>query len=157
RYRASPLVELRLYGDVTRWSRFGTQCIALAGQPCAVFPSGADATPNLSTVQNLRRLWRDTYAARAGATVRARPNLEVFGGIGYQTAAVPDATLDPTFPDAASVRTALGARVRIRGGLAISVGLTALWYPSRDNTGRSQLADAQPPTRRADAGGRYTL
>jgi long-chain fatty acid transport protein len=157
RYRASPLVELRLYGDVTRWSRFGTQCIALGGQPCAVFPNGADATPNLSTVQNLRRLWRDTYAARAGASVRARPNLELLAGLGYETAAVPDATLDPTFPDAASIRTALGARLQITSGLAINGGLTALWYASRDNTGRSELASAQPPTRRADAGGRYTL
>ena len=157
RYRASPLVELRLYGDVTRWSRFGTQCVSLAGQPCAVFPDGADATSNLSTVQNLRRLWRDTYGARAGASVRARPNLELLAGLGYETAAVPDATLDPTFPDAASIRTALGARLQIRAGLAINGGLTALWYASRDNTGRSELANAQPPTRRADAGGRYTL
>lgn len=157
RFRASPIVELRLYGDTTRWSRFGTQCIALAGQPCAVFSTGADATPNLSTVQNLRRLWRDTYAARAGASVWARPDLELFAGLGYETAAVPDATLDPTFPDAASVRTALGARMQITAGLAINAGLTALWYASRDNTGRSELADAQPPTRRADAGGRYTL
>jgi len=157
RYRASPLVELRLYGDVTRWSRFGTQCIALGDQPCAVFPSGADATPNASTVQNLRRLWRDTYGARAGASVWARPNLELLAGLGYETTAVPDATLDPTFPDAASLRTALGARLQVTAGLAINGGLTALWYAQRDNTGRSGLADAQPPTRRADAGGRYTL
>jgi len=79
RYRAGPAVELRLYGDVTRWSRFGTQCIALAGQPCAVLPSGADATPNASTVQNLRRLWRDTYAVRAGASVWARADVELEG------------------------------------------------------------------------------
>ena len=157
RYRATPIVELRLYGDVTRWSRFGTQCVSLAGQPCAVFPGGADATSNLSTIQNLRRLWRDTYGVRAGASVRARPDLQLLAGVGYETAAVPDATLDPTFPDAASIRTALGARLQITAGLAINGGLTALWYASRDNTGRSELANAQPPTRRADAGGRYTL
>ena len=157
RYRASPTVELRLHGDITRWSRFGTQCIALGGQPCAVFSNGADATPNLSTVQNLCRLWHDTYAARVGVSVWARPDLELFGGVGYETAAVPDATLDPTLPDAASVRTAIGARMQITARLAINGGLTALWYAERDNTGRSALGDAQPPTRRADAGGRYTL
>ena len=30
-------------------------------------------------------------------------------------------------------------------------------FIARDNTGQSRLADAQPPTRRADAGGHYTL
>ena len=94
RYRAGPALELRLFGDVTRWSRFGTQCVALAGHPCAVFASGADATPDAATVQNLRRLWHDTYAVRAGASTWLRPGLELFAGLGFETAATPDATLD---------------------------------------------------------------
>jgi long-chain fatty acid transport protein len=157
RYRPGPGVEMRLYGDVTRWSRFGTQCISLAGHACAVFANGADATAEASTVQNLRRLWRDTYGVRAGASVWARSDVELFAGLGYETAAVPDATLDPTFPDATSLRTALGARVQATRRLAFTGTFTSLWYLTRDNAGRSQLANAEPPTRRADAGGQYAL
>ena len=94
---------------------------------------------------------------RAGASVWARSDVELYAGLGYETAAVPDATLDPTFPDASSLRAALGARVQATRGLAIAATFTSLWYRARDNTGRSQLADAQPPTRRADAGGQYAL
>ena len=157
RYRAGPALELRLFGDLTRWSRFGTQCVALDGHACAVFASGADATPDLATVQNLRRLWHDTYALRAGASTWPRPGLELFAGLGFETAATPDATLDPSLPDARNLRTTLGARVAATRGLRISASLAGLWYFARDNTGQSRLADAQPPTRRADAGGRYTL
>ena len=157
RYRAGPALELRLFGDVTRWSRFGTQCVALSGHDCAVYRDGADATPERATVQNLRRLWRDTYAVRAGASTWLRPALELFAGLGFETAATPDATLDPALPDARSLRTALGARVQATRGLHVSASFSALWYFARDNTGQSRLADAQPPTRRADAGGRYSL
>jgi len=138
-------------------SYYALACVALSGHDCAVYRDGADATPERATVQNLRRLWRDTYAVRAGASTWLRPALELFAGLGFETAATPDATLDPALPDARNLRTALGARVQATRGLHVAASFSALWYFARDNTGQSRLADAQPPTRRADAGGRYTL
>jgi long-chain fatty acid transport protein len=150
-------LELRLYGDLTRWSRMQTQCVSVQGQPCAVFPDGTDATPGATTIQNIRRHWNDTYGANLGASFWLTNAVELFAGIGFATAAAPDATLDPLMMDAASVRFALGGRFAIPGGFHVTAGLTDVQYASRDNTGRSTLSDAQLPTRRPDGGGQYTL
>jgi long-chain fatty acid transport protein len=157
RLRATPAVELRLFGDITRWSRLQTECLSTRGQPCAVLPSGEAA--NAYTIQNLRRHWRDTFGVRAGVSVWPAPALELLAGVGYETAATPDATLDPALPDAATLRLALGARCALGGGWRVGLGLTGVQHFTRDNTGRSALAaeDVQLPTRRADGGGRYTL
>jgi len=150
-------LELRLYGDFTRWSRLQTQCVSVQGEPCAVFPDGSDATPGATTIQNIRRGWRDTYGANVGASFWPSATVEVFAGTGFATAATPDATLDPMMPDADSYRFAGGGRFALPGGFHVTAGLTAVQYISRDNTGRSTLSDAQLPTRRPDGGGTYDL
>lgn len=150
-------LELRLTGDLTRWSRLQSQCVSLQGQPCAVFPDGTDATPGLTTIQNIRRRWNDTYGANLGASYWVTDAVELFAGVGFATAAAPDATLDPLMMDAASVRFALGGRFAVPGRFHITAGLTDVQYASRDNTGRSTLSDPQLPTRRPDGGGQYTL
>jgi long-chain fatty acid transport protein len=150
-------LELRAYGDLTRWSRLQSQCISLEGQPCAVFADGTDATPAASTVQNIRRRWKDTYGVNLAASYWPSAALELFAGVGYATAATPDATLDPMLPDASNVRFTVGTRVAVGPGWHVTAGLTDVQFASRDNTGRSILSDAEIPTRRADGGGRYTL
>lgn len=157
RFRASSTFELRLFGDVTRWSRLQTECLSTRDQPCAVLASGEAANPY--TIQNLRRSWNDTYGVRAGLSFWPRTTVELFAGVGYETAATPDATLDPALPDASAVRAALGGRIAIGHGWRLGAGLTDVQYLARDNTGRSALANdnIQLPTRRADGGGRYTL
>jgi long-chain fatty acid transport protein len=153
---AHPL-ELRLYGDLTRWSRLRTECVSLVGQPCAVFSDGTDATPSGTTIENLRRRWKDTYGVNAGASYWVAEAVELFAGVGFSTAATPDATLDPVLSDASSVRFALGGRFALPARFHLTAGLTDIHYASRDNTGRSTLSDAQLPTRRADGGGQYGL
>jgi long-chain fatty acid transport protein len=150
-------LELRLFGDLTRWSRLQTQCVSIQGEPCAVFPDGTDATPGATTIQNIRRRWNDTYGVNLGVSIWPSDAVEVFAGSGFATAATPDATLDPMMPDANNFRFALGSRVAVPGGFHITAGLTAVQYSARDNTGRSVLTDAQLPTRRPDGGGKYEL
>jgi len=151
-------LELRLYGDLTRWSRFQSQCVSIQGEPCAVFPEdGTDATPGATTIQNINRRWNDTYGANLGASFWTSDAVELFAGTGFATAATPDATLDPMMPDANNFRFAVGSRVAVPGGFHITAGLTAVQYFSRDNTGRSTLTDPQLPTRRPDGGGKYEL
>ena len=48
-------------------------------------------------------------------------------------------------------------RYRRMRGLALRLSYTHVAYAARDNTGKSELAAAELPTRRADGGGRYTL
>jgi long-chain fatty acid transport protein len=163
--RARPIsgrraLELRVYGDMTRWSRLQTQCVSVQGEPCAVFPDGTDATPGATTIQNIRRRWRDTYGANLGVSVwtsDAADAVELFASAGFATAATPDATLDPMMPDARSIRFGMGGRFAVPGGFHITAGLTTVQYAARDNTGRSTLSDAELPTRRPDGGGRYEL
>jgi long-chain fatty acid transport protein len=154
---AAPALELRLYGDLTRWSRLQTQCVSGRGEPCAVFPDGTDATPDRTTIQNIRRWWNDTFGVHLGASYWTSSAVELFAGAGFATAATPDATLDPMMPDAFNYRFALGGRFAVPGGFHVTAGLTAVQYASRDNTGRSTLTGADIPTRRPDGGGRYEL
>jgi long-chain fatty acid transport protein len=150
-------LELRLFADLTRWSRLQSQCVSVQGEPCAVFPDGSDATPGATTIQNIRRRWKDTYGVNLGVSYWTSDAIEVFGGAGFATAATPDATLDPMMPDANSIRLALGGRFAVPGGFHITAGLTSVQYATRDNTGRSTLSDAELPTRRPDGGGKYEL
>jgi long-chain fatty acid transport protein len=156
RLRASPVLELRLWGAYTRWSVMQTQCVGLAGGDCAVDTTGADATANGNTIQNLRRRWHDTVAVHTGASRWVGPRTELFAGATFETAAIPDETLDPGLPDANNILATLGARMALRPRLHAALSYAHIQYWNRDNTGRSQLLDAQPPTRRADGGGRYT-
>jgi long-chain fatty acid transport protein len=155
RYRPLETLELRLFGDVTRWSVMKTQCVAIEGSPCIVDASGADAGDG-GVLLNLRRNWRDTFAIRAGASHWLSRSLELFAGTGFETAAVPDATLDPELPDSQTISGALGARLQLPAKWFASATYTHLQFLNRDNTGKSRLTNAVLPTRRADGGGRYS-
>jgi long-chain fatty acid transport protein len=156
RFRASPSLEVRLSGELTRWSVMQSQCVGFVGEPCLVDTTGSDATPQGTTIQNLRRKWRDTYGVRLGASDWVRPAVELFAGLGFETAAVPDATMDPGLADANNLAGAVGARVQATPTLFVAASYTQIQYFDRDNTGGSQLANAQPPTRLPDGGGKYT-
>ena len=157
RWRVTPGVELRLFGDVTRWSVLQTQCVSLQGKICAVDPSGADATAEGDTVQNVRRQWRDTWAVRAGLSLWPRREIEITLGGGAEKAAPPATTLEPGLIDADNVQGAVGARIELAPTLFVVATTTLVHYFPRDNTGRSELPAAELPTRRADGGGRYQL
>jgi long-chain fatty acid transport protein len=155
RFRPVETWELRLSGDYTRWSVSRTTCIALEGEPCLVTATGED--PNGGVVPlNLLRGWNNTIGVRAGASHWPRSHIELFAGAGFETAATPDETLDPELPDAANVAGALGARWQLISGFFVSGSYTHIQYLVRDNTGESILPLADVPTRRPDAGGRYT-
>jgi long-chain fatty acid transport protein len=155
RFRPEPTWELRAFGDYTRWSLSRTTCIALEGRPCVVTATGAD--PNGGVIPlNLLRGWNNTFGVRAGVSHWPRPPIELFVGAGYETAATPDATIDPELPDANTLSGALGARWELFRGFFASGSYTHIQYMVRDNSGKSILSLADVPTRRPDAGGRFT-
>jgi long-chain fatty acid transport protein len=156
RFRATDTLELRAFGDFTRWSVLRTQCVVLSNKdyPCAVNPDGSDASGG-AVLQNLRRRWNDTFAIRGGVSQWLKPTVELFGGLGFETAAVPDETLDPAIGDANNVSASLGARFGILSSLFVAGSYTHIQYLNRDNTGKSELAQPSFPTSRADGGGKY--
>jgi long-chain fatty acid transport protein len=155
RYRPAPDLELRLFGDLTRWSVMRTQCLALADYPCAVTKSGDDPGSG-GIFLNFRRHWRDTVGLRAGVSRWFAPTLELYLGTGFETAATPDETLDPELPDSETIQGAFGARWEVLHTLFIGASYTHLYYLPRDNSGKSRLSEADVPTRRPDGGGRYS-
>jgi long-chain fatty acid transport protein len=157
RFKPSRSLELRLAADLTRWSAMRSQCIGLSDMPCTVTADG-DAAADSGVVSNLRREWRDTVGVRAGVSYWTSTQLELFGGVGFETAAVPDSTLDPVLADANNIAVALGARVQLAQTWQLAASYTQLQFLARDNTGRSTLAnpDIAPITRQPDGGGQYS-
>ncbi len=154
RWKPTDDLELRVAADYTRWSFNRTQCVALKDYACAVYPDGSDASGG--TFSNKRRYWQDTYGAHLGISHWITREIEIFAGLGYETAATPDATLEPGLADADNIQRAVGSRFLVASRTFVAVSYTDLQYMNRDNSGKSELANAQVPTRQPDGGGQYT-
>jgi long-chain fatty acid transport protein len=154
RFRPVDAIELRAFGDYTRWSKLTSQCIAIQGNPCQVYPSGAPA--NNFVIANFVRDWGNTYGYRLGLSWYASPAVELFLGGGYEIGAVPDGTLDATVTDANNYQGAIGGRFLVANYLYVAASWTQIMYQSRDTTGKSVVSYYQYPTQQADGGGKYT-
>ncbi len=160
-------LELRGFFDYTRWSLFDDQCIATAGTPCVIshggdpkgdgtFSKDGEVMPGSGSdkVQvNLPRRWHDTASVRVGASYWVKQPIELFVGVGYDSAAAPAATLDPSLPDFYSMSTSLGVTARVHKNLAASLGYTQFFYFTRDTAG--QAAQMPFPSNGPDTGGVY--
>lgn len=154
RYRPREDLELRLFGDVTRWSSLDRQCIVEQGEPCELNADGS-AAGDSAVIQNLPRDWNDSFGVRAGVSYWFNPRVEGFAGLGFDSNAVPDETLEPTFVDANDVSAALGARVQLLPNLHLAASYLHIFYFSRDTNGENTLGDVERPSRSPDAGGEY--
>jgi len=162
-FRPMNELELRLFGDWQRWSLFSEQCIANVGERCEVSgdfdgpPDQYGAPANGTNPQvNLPRNWNDSFGIRFGLSYWVIPDVEIFGGVGYDSNAVPDSNLDAALTDFHDVSVAGGARIRFVEQLSAALSYTHLFYVPRDTTGGSHNALYQGPSNGPDAGGRYT-
>ncbi len=157
-YRPRKDLEVRLFGDFTRWSKLVDQCITLKDRPCGINKTDGTPLPGTGTVTDVYRGWRDTFGVRVGASYWVKPAVELFAGLGFERSAIPDNTLDPGLPDADTLAPAAGGRFEIFDKLYLAASYTHIQYLGRDNTGKSVLDDpaVAPTTRRVDGGGHYT-
>lgn len=155
RYRPERDIELRLFGDWTRWSALERQCIVRAGEPCEV--DGETGAPSGSVVPilNQERDWHDTFGVRAGTSIWITPRIEFMSGLGYSSNAVPDETQEPALPDWNGVSAALGARFELVPGVYAAGTYTQLFYFPRDTRGESEISELSPPSQGPDSGGVY--
>lgn len=154
-YQASPAVELRLQGDYTRWSVLSDQCLTskVSTANCSFNADGSIAANADSVVVNVRRLWKDTYGIRAGASYWASPSLEVGGSLAFDSNAVPIGTLDPSLMDANKVLANATVRYRMPSvGLDLMVNLLHVFYMERTVT---HSTDYAAPSRVPDGAGTY--
>lgn len=162
RLKITDSVELRAFGDYTRWSKLQSQCInnALAGPSCQVYPDGSDATPKGSVLANIPRNWKDTYSVHFGGSYFVNPDIEIFAGVAYETGAAPDATLEPGAMDGNNYTGALGGRFFVAHYVYLGLSYTQIMFANRDVT-TSQLATkngaiVQVPTQQQDGNGQYS-
>jgi long-chain fatty acid transport protein len=170
RWRPVEKVELRLFGDFTRWKVFDKQCVldeGVDGRMCefdgvdTAFENpeafGADGPDDrvVGVTQHLPRYWKNAGGVRAGASYWFLPQLEGYIGAGYDSNAVPVETLDPALMDMHKMSVSVGARWQIIKHFALSLTSTELFFFKVDTKGKNALNKFQPPTRQPDANGEY--
>lgn len=160
-FRPVKRLELRLMGDYTRWSLFQDQCINNAGEPCEVshgddgLKDGQPKAGSENATVILPRRFRDTVSGRIGASYFFGRGIELFGGLGIDQHAIPDATVEPSMVDFDSVSVAVGGRYQVTNHFAGGATFTQFVYSPRDTTGQSKMADYANPSNSPDSGGLY--
>ena len=154
RWRPTPEVELRLFGDLTRWSAFTRHCVARKGESCALRKDGS-APPDSGAVQNVPRDCKDAFGVRLGGSYFATRDLELFAGLGYDSNAVPDETLEPSLMDFDDFAAAAGARVAVLPNLFVAGSYTNFYEIPRDTRGKSVHPTEASPSNGPDASGKY--
>jgi len=153
RYRPEPHIELRVFGDYTRFSAFKNQCAVVSGTSCELESSGAGRAGAL-VLQNVPRAFRDSVGVRLGESTWLGPRFEFFSGLGFDSSAVPDQTMEPGLPDFTSVSFALGGRWALSERLHAALSYTHLVFVPRDVHGK--LAEYVAASQSPDASGHYT-
>ncbi|MCA9716915.1 MAG: outer membrane protein transport protein [Myxococcales bacterium] len=174
-FRVRPLekLELRLFGDFTRWSVMDKQCVLDSGvedRNCE-FPGADTALDNPSgfgsgqnangdtvvkgVTQHLPRFWKNGGGVRFGASYFFTEKVEGYAGLGYDSTAVPVQTVDAALLDMHKMSVSVGGRFQIVRNFALALTLTDLIYFPLDTKGRNVLNQFQAPTRQADANGVY--
>ncbi len=153
RIRPSEVVELRVFGDYTRWSVMKTQCVAPVGDPCGI---AANGTPLPGVLGYFDRNWSDGFGARVGASYWTSPALELFAGGGYDSNVVPDSSLEPALMDGDDIALSLGARYDVTDGLRLAGSYTHMVFADRDNRDLSETQPGGTAAHNPDAGGLYT-
>jgi long-chain fatty acid transport protein len=149
-------LELRLFGDYTRWSALKQMCMSTEGQPCEVQGDGSRPAGSNAAIQNLPRHWDDAWGVRLGASLWPIEPLEVMVGTGYDSNAIPDKALDPALMDFHKIMAAVGARYRIIKQVYGALTVSQFFYVPRDTNGKNINATWKAPSTGPDAGGKYT-
>jgi long-chain fatty acid transport protein len=162
RWRPSDRSEIRLFGDWERWSAFTDQCIANQDKPCATYdvavPGHAKGSAKDGTmpIQNLPRLWQDGFGIRGGGSYWVSPAVELFGGAGYDSNAVPDAHLEPVIMDVKQITLAVGANFELNKHFGVGIAYTEFFGIPRDTSKTNENATFAAPSAGPNAGGQYT-
>ena len=165
RYRPIEDLELRLFGDYTRWSTYDMQCIVDAktgniAEVCLVNEAGAqvnDTNENrVLLTQNLLRRWEDSFGVRVGASYwLLERGLELQLGAGFDSNAIPDEYLEPALMDFTKVTATVGARYEFTDWFAATLGLTNVFYLERDTRGLETARGLELASRQPSSAGIY--
>lgn len=161
RYRPQESLELRLFGDYTRWSVFDQQCLAKKGEDldaqCSVNADGSEKDPSNAAIQVFNRDWEDTFGVRLGGSYwLLEGDLELIAGAGYDSNAIPDETLEPALQDYEKFTASLGGRYAFTDWVALSVTATNVFYVGRDTTDVATAESLRGVSRQPSSAGEYS-
>lgn len=148
RYQPTPQVELRASGELQRWSVFENQCLldsaVDANAKCKLNADGsyAEGQDTSEIIVNIPRSWDDSYGVRAGASYWIMPELEINGGVIFDSSAVPDETIDASLTDANKIFGRAGVRwTALPDQLLLGLTLTNVFYFKRTVDPREEGAE----------------
>ena len=153
-------LEVRLFGDMTRWSAMKQQCLIDIDAPdideaCEIGDDGAQVNDGTTVpIQNAARQWKDAFGVRLGASYWIN-DLELLVGGGWDGNAVPDENLDPALMDMNKFTATLGGAYTIADMMTIGLSATNIFYAQRDTTGASGNESLALPSRQPGNQGIY--
>lgn len=175
RYKPSSKYELRVFGDYQRWSLMQKQCITKPRAECdltgedpslsrkeqreAIFdnPAGYGAEVEGSdVVQNIPRYWKDAGGVRVSASYWFIDPLETYFGLGYDSSAVPDETLDASLLDLEKMTVSIGAKWQAAKWFALAATATQVIYFKKDTTGKSIFNEVSGASKQPSSSGVYS-
>jgi long-chain fatty acid transport protein len=163
RFQPTPQMELRLAGEMQRWSVFEHQCLlqsdADPDAKCQLRENGtAFGDDAEDIIVNIPREWKDTYGVRAGASYMLSPELELNGGMLFETSAVPDKTIDASLPDSNKLFARAGVRwAAMPDQLILALTANNVFYFSHTVAPREAGSiGTMSPSTVPDGAGKYT-
>ena len=156
-------LQLRAFGDYTRWSVLEQQCIIGADatnieEACATAAedgSPVNAEASNAVIQVLQRRWQDTFGLRLNASYELSDGLEVYLGGGFDSNAIPDEYLEPALFDMNKYTASLGVRYTLFGLASVMLTATNVFYAERDTTGVNTAESLSPPSTQPGSQGVY--
>jgi long-chain fatty acid transport protein len=162
RGRIVPEVELRAAADWTAWSRLRAMCLAnedVSDIDDACETSGDGSLVHTEhaadVIQIFQRRWVDGFGLRVGASYFWGDEVELYGGVGFDSNAIPSSTLDPALFDMAKYSFTLGGTYRVSEHLALSLTLIEVLYLDRDTRGVAGNESFELPSKQPANAGVY--
>lgn len=165
RYRPIRDVELRLFGDYTRWSRMEQQCIVdqsnLDGGTdiydyCQVRSNGGyqeDAPGQI--ILNLERRWNDAAGVRLGGSYFLSDRIELMLDLGFDGNAIPDERLEPALIDMNKYSFGAGGMFGLTDFMTLGLTVTDIVYAERDTNGADTANTLALPSTQPSSEGVY--
>jgi long-chain fatty acid transport protein len=154
-YKLARDIELRMFGDYSRWSTLENHCLSPKGKDCETEPDGSPSPETPNVIQNQRRDWNDTFGIRVGGSYWTSDEVELFAGLGFSSNAVPNETLEPALADFHSVSFSLGGRFELSEDfLYLAASYTQILYVPRE-VKKSEHSALRQPSRSPSANGEY--
>lgn len=145
-------VQLRLDGQLERWSVLKNQCVVVEKNDCNVDPN----TGRGEAMLNIPRNWKDSFGLRLGTSYFIEPETQIFAGTGFGTSPVPKSTIDAGTLDGFRMYANIGIRHAFNKHLALGASYNHMFISSVSTDGTSIYSSLNSPSRSPSANGKYS-